>query len=157
MAHFRPLGMVLFTPWGIPEWMAHLLPDQWNNVTAIARSHSPLLVVHSDTDRANPIWMGERLYRAAPQPKQLVVLHGLRHNAAYVAPIVQWWAPVITFIEDAGQGSRPEVPGGAHSIRNSRNSVQYCDPMTAYSISDLRTETGSGNHGEDSGRSANKE
>lgn len=98
--------------WGIPEWMAHLLPDQWNNVTAIARSHSPLLVVHSDTDRANPLWMGERLYRAAPQLKELVVLHGLRHNAAFVGPIEQWWAPVVTFIEDAGQGSRSEAPTG---------------------------------------------
>jgi hypothetical protein len=29
--------------WGIPEWMAHVLPDQWNNVTAISRSHPPLL------------------------------------------------------------------------------------------------------------------
>lgn len=29
--------------WGIPGWMAHLLPDQWNNVAAISRSHPPLL------------------------------------------------------------------------------------------------------------------
>lgn len=96
--------------WGIPEWTAHLLPDQWNNVTAIARSRSPLLVVHSDTDRANPLWMGERIYRSAPQPKQMVVLHGLSHSAAFRGPIEQWWAPVVTFIEDASQGSRSEAP-----------------------------------------------
>ena len=45
-----------------------------------------MLVVHSDTDRANPLWMGERIYQAAPQPKRLVVLYGLRHNAAYSGP-----------------------------------------------------------------------
>jgi len=85
--------------WGIPGWMAHGFPDQWNNVSAISRSHPPLLVVHSDADRANPLWMGERIYQAAPQPKQLVVLRGLRHNAVYSGPIEQWWAPVVTFIE----------------------------------------------------------
>jgi len=85
--------------WGIPGWMAHGFPDQWNNVAAISRSHPPLLVVHSDADRTNPLWMGERIYQAAPQPKQLVMLHGLRHNAAYRGPIEQWWAPVVTFME----------------------------------------------------------
>ena len=88
--------------WGIPGWMAHALPDQWNNVAAISHSHSPLLVVHSDADHANPIWMGERIYKAAPEPKQFVILHGLPHNAAYRGPIEQWWAPVISFLEGSG-------------------------------------------------------
>jgi len=88
--------------WGIPGWMAHALPDQWNNVVAISRSHPPLLVLHSDADQANPLWMGERIYQAAPQPKQLVILHGLRHNAAFKGPIEQWWAPAITFIAEGG-------------------------------------------------------
>jgi fermentation-respiration switch protein FrsA (DUF1100 family) len=86
--------------WGIPEWMAHALPDQWNNVAAISRSHPPLLVLHSDADQANPLWMGERIYQAAPQPKRLVILHDLGHNAAYRGAIEQWWAPAITFIEE---------------------------------------------------------
>lgn len=88
--------------WGIPGWMAHALPDQWNNVAAISHSHPPLLVVHSDADHANPIWMGEHIYQAAPEPKQFVILHGLRHDAAYRGPIEQWWGPVITFIEERG-------------------------------------------------------
>ena len=90
--------------WGIPGWMAHLLPDQWNNLAAISRSHPPLLVVHSDTDRANPLWMGEHIYQAAPQPKRLVILHGLRHNAAYSGRIDQWWAPVVTFMQEDAAG-----------------------------------------------------
>jgi len=84
--------------WGIPRWMAHLLPDQWNNVAAISRSHPPLLVIHSDADLVNPLWMGQSIYQAAPEPKQLVILHGLRHNAAYRGPIEEWWGPVIEFI-----------------------------------------------------------
>jgi len=88
--------------WGIPAWAARALPDQWNNVAAISHRHPPLLVVHSDADDANPVWMGEHIYQAAPKPKELVILHGLAHNAAYKGPIEQWWAPVITFIEDGG-------------------------------------------------------
>lgn len=88
--------------WGIPRWMAHALPDQWNNVAAISHSHPTLLVLHSDADRANPIWMAERIYQAAAEPKQLVILHGLRHDAAYRGLIEQWWAPVIAFIEGRG-------------------------------------------------------
>ena len=86
--------------WGIPGWMARVLPDQWNNVAAIARCRSSLLVVHSDADRTNPMWMGQRIFQAAPEPKQIVILHGLRHNAAYKGPIESWWAPVITFLEE---------------------------------------------------------
>ena len=88
--------------WGIPGWMAHALPDEWNNVAAISRSHPPLLVLHSDADQANPLWMGERIYQAAPEPKRFVILHGLRHNAAYRGPIEQSWTPAISFIEKGG-------------------------------------------------------
>lgn len=88
--------------WGIPAWMARALPDQWNNVAAISHNRSPLLVVHSDADHANPVWMGERIYEAAPEPKQLVILRGLPHNAAYKGPIEQWWTPVIKFIQGGG-------------------------------------------------------
>lgn len=91
--------------WGIPGWMAQALPDQWNNIAAISHSHSPLLVLHSDADHTNPIWMGERIYQAAPEPKQFVMVHGLPHNAAYKGSIEQWWAPVITFIEEGRPAS----------------------------------------------------
>jgi len=85
--------------WGIPRWMVRVLPDQWNNVAAISRRHPSLLVVHSDADRSNPLWMGERIYQVAPPPKQLFILHGLHHNAAFTGPIERWWAPVITFLD----------------------------------------------------------
>lgn len=91
--------------WHIPGWMAHALPDQWNNVAAISRSHPPLLVLHSDADQSNPVWMGERIYEAAPQPKQIIILHGLRHDAAVRGPVQQWWAPVITFIDERATAS----------------------------------------------------
>jgi uncharacterized protein len=85
--------------WGIPSWVARLtLPDEWDNVEAISYVRSPLLVVHSDADRVNPLWMGERIYQAAPGPKQLVILHGIPHNAAYRGAVQEWWAPVIEFV-----------------------------------------------------------
>lgn len=88
--------------WGIPGWMAHALPDRWNNIAAVSHSHPTLLVLHSDADHANPIWMAERIYQAAAEPKQFVILQGLRDAAAYRGPIEQWWAPAIAFIEGRG-------------------------------------------------------
>jgi hypothetical protein len=44
----------------------------------------------------------ERIYQASLEPKQFVILHGLRHDAAYRGPIEQWRSPVITFIDERG-------------------------------------------------------
>lgn len=85
--------------WGIPAWMAGALPQSVEQ----CRSHlsQPPSTLHSDADHANPMWMGEHIYQAAPEPKQFVMLHGLPHNAAYKGAIEQWWTPVITFIQGA--------------------------------------------------------
>ena len=37
---------------------------------------------------------------------QIVVLRGLRHNAAFTGPVEQWWAPVVAFIDEVSQGAR---------------------------------------------------
>jgi len=81
----------------VPWILLDLFPDPWNNVRNVANVHSPLLLVHSDADRANFLWMGEAVFRAAPEPKRLAVLHGLPHNAALHASTV-WWQPVLEFL-----------------------------------------------------------
>jgi hypothetical protein len=58
-----------------------MIPDVWDNVEAVSRNRAPLLVVHSDTDAVNPVSMGQQIFDAAHDPKQMVVLHGFRHNA----------------------------------------------------------------------------
>ncbi len=84
--------------WRIPRLLLKLVPDAWDNVRSVSQVHSSLLVLQSDADQVNPLWMGQRIFEAAPQPKQLAVLHGFPHNAAYRNPSEQWWAAVIEFV-----------------------------------------------------------
>jgi len=79
--------------------LIYIMPDDWDNVKNIAHNHVPLLVIHSDTDSVNPIEMGKEVFAAAPQPKQMVVMHGFKHNAVYQSPDEAWWAPVFQFVK----------------------------------------------------------
>jgi alpha-beta hydrolase superfamily lysophospholipase len=94
--------------WGIPRWLATLAPDQWNGSAAISSIHSSLLVVHGDADHVIPLRMSERLYQAAPQPKQFAVVHGLPHSAV-LGPLEPLWSVVAQFIE-VGAVTRPMLP-----------------------------------------------
>jgi fermentation-respiration switch protein FrsA (DUF1100 family) len=88
---------------GSPKFVLYLIPDIWDNVEAVSRNHAPLLVVHSDVDSVNPVSMGQRIFDAAPEPKEIVVLHGFQHNAPYVNPVEEWWKPALQFMK--GEGS----------------------------------------------------
>ena len=83
---------------GSPRFVLYMIPDLWDNVEAVSRNHAPLLVVHSDTDMVNPVSMARRIFDAAAEPKQMVVLHGLPHNAPYMNPSEEWWKPVLQFL-----------------------------------------------------------
>lgn len=84
--------------WKVPRLFMKMVPDPWDNVHNVSQVRSSLLVLHSDADQVNPLWMGRRIFEAAPAPKQLMVVHGLRHNAAYKTSNEQWWGPVIQFV-----------------------------------------------------------
>ena len=50
------------------------------SLAKIARYHGPLLQFHGDADTIIPFALAERLYAAANQPKQFVVIPGADHN-----------------------------------------------------------------------------
>jgi len=79
--------------------LANVIPDVWNNTNAIKSNTSRLLVLHSDSDASNPLFMGQKIYSSANQPKQFVLLHGLKHNAPISDSSEVWWIPVYRFIE----------------------------------------------------------
>jgi alpha-beta hydrolase superfamily lysophospholipase len=83
---------------GTPRILTYMMPDVWNNVENISHDHAPLLLVGSDADSVNPIAMGQRIFEAAPEPKEIVVLHGFKHNALYQNPSEQWWTAVLQFL-----------------------------------------------------------
>jgi fermentation-respiration switch protein FrsA (DUF1100 family) len=82
--------------------LLYIMPDEWNNVKNISHNRVPLLLIHSDVDSVNPIAMGQRIFQAAPEPKQMVVLHGFKHNALYKSPSEDWWNSVLQFLRGRG-------------------------------------------------------
>ena len=82
----------------IPNWATFLLPDMWNNVRDTRNLSQPLLVMQSDADQLFPVSMARAVYDAAKVPKQMVVLHGYKHEAGHHDPTEEYWAPVVRFL-----------------------------------------------------------
>jgi alpha-beta hydrolase superfamily lysophospholipase len=88
----------------VPQWATFLLPDLWNNVRDARNLRQPLLVMQSDADQLFPVRMARAVFDAATVPKQMVVLHGYRHEDGHQRPTDDYWAPVIRFVTS---GVRP--------------------------------------------------
>lgn len=84
---------------GTSVFLLYAIPDAWDDIENAKLVRVPLLVVYSDADTVNPPDMGQSIFQAAPEPKQLAVLHGFPHNALYRTPSDGWWAPVLRFLQ----------------------------------------------------------
>jgi uncharacterized protein len=80
--------------------LSFVVPDDWNNVKAVKENTAPLLVVHSDSDKSNPLFMGQKIFRAAGEPKKFLLLHGFQHNAPIRDSSGTWWLPIIDYIKE---------------------------------------------------------
>jgi len=58
----------------------YLIRSRFDSAAEISRYHGPLLQVHGDADTIIPIELGRRLFAAANEPKQFVVVPGKDHN-----------------------------------------------------------------------------
>ena len=84
----RPYRMLIDTT---PDWL--------DNVKAVRNIHTPILVIVSDTDNRVPMHNGLSIFAAAPEPKQLVTLHGFGHNDLYKNPTDAWWSAALAFMK----------------------------------------------------------
>ncbi|MBM3779028.1 MAG: alpha/beta hydrolase [Acidimicrobiia bacterium] len=57
-----------------------LLRDRYDSLGRLPRIRAPLLVIAGDADRVVPVEQSRRLFEAAAEPKQLLVLPGADHN-----------------------------------------------------------------------------
>ena len=60
-----------------------LLEHRLNALGQIVQVRVPILFFHGDKDRIVPIKVGRKLFEAAPNPKEFVVLPGAGHNDTY--------------------------------------------------------------------------
>lgn len=85
-------GLVLESPFtnarGMARHLYALLPRftltlHLDNLANVKRIHCPMLVFHGDADRLVPTAMGLEVAAAAPQPAEVVLIHGAGHNDTY--------------------------------------------------------------------------
>jgi fermentation-respiration switch protein FrsA (DUF1100 family) len=63
--------------------LASMVHNQFDNLAKIGRCSGPIFIAHGDGDRLIPLSQGQKLFQAAPQPKQFFLLKGCDHNDPY--------------------------------------------------------------------------
>jgi fermentation-respiration switch protein FrsA (DUF1100 family) len=95
-------------PW-LP--MRMLLRTRLDSAAKIGRYRGPLLECHGTADTIVPFALGQRLYEAAHEPKQLVAIPGGDHNDARRG---EWLRAVDEFFDRLPEPRTPRPPHGAH-------------------------------------------
>lgn len=101
----RPAAVILEAPftaaadvarmhyWYVP--VALLMKDQFRSIDHIADIGAPLFVLHGDADAVVPVDHGRRLFAAAREPKELMVISGGSHGLPLTLEI---WQRLDAFI-----------------------------------------------------------
>lgn len=76
-----------------------LLNQRFDSLQMISRIRSPLLLIHGTWDTIVPVQMAQRLYAAAPQPKQLLLIDGGEHENSAAVGAVEYRQAVTVFIQ----------------------------------------------------------
>src|SRR5690606_22092980 len=85
---YPPAGMILMSTFSgmrdaarsvYPFLPVPLIPDAYPSLRRIATLRMPILMMHGDRDELLPLRHAERLYAAAAEPKQLIVVPGAGH------------------------------------------------------------------------------
>ncbi len=105
-----PRGLVLVSPFDSMRAMARiafpLLPlgwltkDKYNSLARIGRIRRPLLILHGEKDELVPVAQGERLFKAANEPKTLQIVPDAGHNDILEAGGESYWGALERFIAE---------------------------------------------------------
>ena len=85
----------------LPSWLAPMVVDIADNVTAAARVRVPMLAVHSRDDARVPIADAERIVAAITPPARAALVSHWRkgHSAILASSRPCDWAPVLAFVK----------------------------------------------------------
>ena len=93
-------------------------------VQAVARSHTPTLIIHGEADRFVPFPMCREIYAACAAPKEILTVPGAGHGQSYLVDKPAYTRTVLDFLARYG---------GADAVRrNSEEAPQADDPATAH-------------------------
>ncbi|MEZ4715769.1 MAG: alpha/beta hydrolase [Caldilineaceae bacterium] len=78
--------------------MLGLLPDIYPTLARMPQLTVPVMVIHSEQDELIPVNHAHTLFAAAPEPKELYVVAGGRHNDAYLVGGDDYWRRFSHFL-----------------------------------------------------------
>jgi uncharacterized protein len=80
--HFRELGLIKDTdfPCDIDRWYKGFSLLKAENLIRWLPQRLPVCIVHGDRDTVVPVSHAERIYKAAPNPKKIIILEGAPHQ-----------------------------------------------------------------------------
>ncbi len=101
-------GLMLITPWDRLQHVASfhypwlpvrwLLRDRYDSVDHLAHFGRPVVVAVAEHDDIVPARFGEALYRALPEPRLWLPLHGAGHNDWPGRAGAGWWMQAVDFM-----------------------------------------------------------
>ena len=107
----EPLALIIETPFTSIREMAKLafpflpigpfLRTRYDSLEKIRRVRGPLLVLHGDQDDIVPYEHGQRIFEAAPDPKEFYTIRGANHNDTFIVGGDPYFAVLKDFIERA--------------------------------------------------------
>jgi len=75
-----------------------LLPfDKFNNIAKIKNVHCPVLVIHGKQDRTAKFWHGQKMFKAANEPKMSLWVENAGHNDLLDHAGSEYWQTLKSF------------------------------------------------------------
>jgi fermentation-respiration switch protein FrsA (DUF1100 family) len=75
---------------------------KYDTIDLIEKVTVPKLIIHGEHDEIIPLWMGERLYEAAPPPKEFYLIRDATHNDTYLVGGEDYFIKLKEFIKGLG-------------------------------------------------------
>jgi fermentation-respiration switch protein FrsA (DUF1100 family) len=77
-----------------------LIPfDKFRNIDKIKEVLCPILIIHGKDDRIVPFWHGEKLFKAANEPKYKFWVDGAGHNDLFWIAGAHYWDIIKEFTD----------------------------------------------------------
>lgn len=76
-----------------------MLNERFDSISKIRSLKVPVLFIHGESDSVVPAEMSQRLYAAAPDPKQLLMISGVDHISIYKPGDQSYLKAIQKFIE----------------------------------------------------------
>lgn len=108
--HPAPLGVMVYGTYSsglaqivylgaVPPRLAFLLPNIWDNLSAVQRITVPLLIEDGTHDINVPYYMSKEVADAAGKRATFVPVHGVGHEAIIEKPYGRVWQPILKFMQ----------------------------------------------------------